>query len=113
MFSLSSFCSLALITLLDPLPPHTPTPLFLLISPSTHLAQGQPTGADLRSVFTVLALIGLEEMRCSSYRTGWIYVTENTDVILGRRFQISLVWTERVHIVFIFGFKQLPFFNKS
>lgn len=37
--------------------------------------RGQPTGADLRSVCTGLVLFALEEIKCSSYSTGWICVT--------------------------------------
>lgn len=75
VFSLKSFCSLSLTPLPDPLPPHTQTPLCLPISPSTHQAQGQLTGADLRSVCSGLVLSAPEEIKCSSYSTGWIHVT--------------------------------------
>lgn len=54
---------------------HRHTQVCISYSPTTHDAQGQPTGADLRSVCTGLALLVLEEIKCSSYSTGRIHVT--------------------------------------
>lgn len=55
---------------------NTNTSLSPPVSGAAHRGQGlRPSGADLRAVFTRIALFGQEEMKCSSYSTGLIQVT--------------------------------------